>query len=203
MTFVIGLTGGIGSGKTLISDRFATLGVPVIDTDVIARKVVEPGQATLLSLVDTFGKQILSKEGSLDRAVMRKIAFANSENKKLLDSITHPAIGAETFTQIESVDYPYCLVVVPLLKSGSRFESLMQRILIVTANHNTKIRRVQKRSSLLADEVEQIMQTQLSDAQRRQFADDELINDGSKKDAYLKVDKLHKQYLKIAVNSTD
>ena len=203
MTFVVGLTGGIGSGKTLISDRFAKLGVPVIDTDVIARKVVAPGQSTLQSLVNAFDKQILSVDGTLDRNVLRKIAFANAENKKLLDSITHPAIGAEVFKQVAGVTYPYCVVVVPLLQTGSQFTSLMQRILIVTADHQSKIKRVQKRSNLLPDEVERIMQAQSSDAQRRQFADDELENNGSKKDAYQKVDKLHGQYLKLAVASTD
>ena len=203
MTYVVGLSGGIGSGKTLISDQFAKLGVPVIDTDVIARMVVEPGNATLQSLVDTFGKQILSVDGSLNRAAMRKIAFANSENKKLLDSITHPAIGAETFKQVEDVSYPYCLVVIPLLQAGSQFQSLLQRILIVTADHQTKVERVQKRSNLSADEVERIMQTQATDTDRRKFADDELENNGSKKDAYQIVDTLHQQYLKSAAGSTN
>ena len=198
MPYVIGLTGGIGSGKTVVSDHFAELGVPVIDTDVIARVIVEPGQPALNQLAEAFGHQILSKDGYLDRTVLRKIAFSNDTAKATLDSITHPAIGTETLTQIANVTFPYCIVVVPLLTADSQFAALMQRVLVVTADHMSKVKRVQLRSDLTADEVETIMRTQLTDAQRLQFADDVIENNGSISDAHARTEELHKLYQELS-----
>ena len=201
MSYVIGLTGGIGSGKTLVSDRFAELGVPIIDTDLIARTVVEQGQATLKALIDQFGETILLANGHLDRAQLRDIAFASPQAKQALDNITHPAIRQETYQQIESVTRPYCLVVVPLLKANSAFIEFMQRVLVVTANRETKIERVKKRSQLSSEEVVKIMSTQLDDSERLSFADDIINNDSSIESAYQQVDSLHAQYADLAVNS--
>jgi len=177
LSFVVGLTGGIGCGKTVASDHFASLGVPVIDTDVIARQIVEPGSPALAELVEKFGKEILQSDGSLNRGALRTLAFSSAENKAALDSITHPAIRIATFTQIGEADYPYCLVVVPLLNSNSPFSELMDRILVVTADRETKITRVMKRSNLSRDEVLRIMATQLDDSQRLDFSDDVIAND--------------------------
>ena len=198
MSYVVGLTGGIGSGKTVASDHFETIGVPVIDTDVIARKVVEPASPTLLKLVAAFGEEILLDDGNLNRAKLRAKAFSNKETKATLDNITHPAIRQETFHQIENVEHPYCIVVVPLLTADSSFAEFMHRILVVTTEHETKITRVQKRSNLRRDEVERIMATQLSDKQRLAFSDDVIANDGSIKDVKQKVEALHEKYLDLA-----
>ncbi len=198
MTYVIGITGGIGSGKTLVSDRFATLGVPIVDTDVIARIIVEPEQIALLELVKVFGSSILLESGHLDRAQLRKLAFADSASKKQLDDITHPAIRDETFKQIQAVDSPYCLVVVPLLTANSPFGAIMQRVLVVTADKEVKIQRVQQRSELSRNETESIMNTQLNDEQREQFANDIIVNDGTIDETYDAVAQLHKQYLELA-----
>lgn len=204
MTYVIGITGGIGSGKTLVSDHFASLGVPVIDTDVIARYVVEPGQSALDDLVRRFGKSILLASGELDRNKLRELAFADTESKAALDAITHPAIRRETFKQITETDSPYCLVVVPLLTADSPFGGLMKRVLVVTADRDVKIDRVQARSGLDEAQVKSIMQTQLSDKQREEFADDIVANDGTVADAHIAVEKLHQAYLKLAkINSID
>ncbi len=197
-TYVVGLTGGIGSGKTVASDHFAELGVPVIDTDVIARQIVDPGQAALKELTAAFGEKILLSDGHLDRAELRTIAFSSQENKATLDNITHPAIRQETFRQISEVTYPYCVVVVPLLSDNSPFSALMQRILVVTAKRDTKITRVQKRSGLTRDEIERIMATQLSDNKRNEFADDVIANDGTIEDAQRAVKQLHQKYLELA-----
>jgi len=198
MSYVIGLTGGIGSGKTLISDRFSKLGIAIIDTDVIARQIVEPGQPALEQLSQQFGNDILLESGELNRAALRKKAFSNSTNKAKLDGITHPAIRSETTKQIALADTPYCLVVVPLLKKDSPFIEFMQRILVVTTNKETKIARVKKRSNLSRDEIERIMQTQLDDQERLKFANDVIQNDGSIDEAYQHVEELHTRYLDLA-----
>ena len=198
MTFVIGLTGGIGSGKTVASDHFATLGVPIIDTDVIARTIVEHGQPALLSLVDFFGETILQSDGSLDRGELRKLAFANEKNKQKLDSITHPAIRSEMFKQISQTASPYCIAVIPLLTADSVFSESLQRILVVTTELETKIKRVMKRSNLSREEVMRIMATQLSDEERLSFADDVITNDGSIEDVHDDVKKLHELYLSFS-----
>ena len=198
MTYIIGLTGGIGSGKTVVSDHFSSLGVPIIDTDVIARLIVEPGQPALLQLVNAFGKNILLESGHLDRVQLRKLAFADDLSKAKLDTITHPAIKQETFKQIQTADYPYCIVVVPLLDAESTFLSLVKRVLVVTANRQVKIKRVEKRSGLRPDEVTRIMGTQLNDQQRELLADDIIANDGSIEDAHKITVKLHQQYLTMA-----
>lgn len=199
MTFVIGLTGGIGSGKTVVSDYFLEIGASVIDTDVIARTVVEPNQPALIELVKVFGERILLESGELDRSALRTIAFSNKENKAHLDAITHPAIRVETFKQINATEYPYCIVVVPLLSPNSEFAQLMQRTLVVTANHDTKVARVMKRNSMSRQEVERIMSTQLSDAERLAFADDVIANDGTIEDARQHAEALHQNYLDLSL----
>jgi len=198
MTYVIGLTGGIGSGKTLISDHFSKLQVPIIDTDVIARQVVEPGEKALNDLVDQFGTVILQNNGQLDRSQLRNIAFSNDENKAILDAITHPAIRQEAINQINNTKQAYCLVVVPLLSQASPFTAFMHRILVVTADRATKIERVKVRSNLTESEITRIMSTQLDDKDRLRFADDVINNDGSIGYAHSQVESLHAQYLDLA-----
>ena len=198
MGFVVGLTGGIGSGKTVVSDHFASLGVPVVDTDVIAREIVEPGQAALAALVEEFGQQILTEDGALDRAAMREIAFSSDRNKSRLDAITHPAIRKKTFADIQTADYPYCIVVIPLLTAESAFTALLDRVVSVTVDRETRIQRVQKRSGLSREEVERIMATQLSDEERLAFSDDVISNDGSISDAHRRVEELHQLYFELS-----
>lgn len=195
---VIGLTGGIGSGKTVASDHFASLGVDVIDTDVIARQVVEPGSEVLKQLSQEFGGSVLNTDGSLNRAVLRKLAFANKDKKSKLDAITHPAIREETTRQIQNSRSDYCIVVVPLLTKESPFLSGMQRVIVVTAHRHTKIERVKVRSNLSDSEVEGIMLSQLSDEQRLEFADDVIENNTSIEYVHKEVEKLHTRYLKLS-----
>ncbi|NND80858.1 MAG: dephospho-CoA kinase [Gammaproteobacteria bacterium] len=201
MPFVVGLTGGIGSGKTVVSDYFAGLGVPVIDTDVIAREVVAPGQPALTQMVQTFGEQILQEDGSLNRDVMRTLAFSDADNKRKLDAITHPAIRAACLRQIAAVTYPYCVVVVPLLVADTDFSALMQRILVVTADTQTRVERVMQRSDLTREQVMAIMQSQIDDQQRLAFADDVIRNDGSIADAQAAAENLHQQYLLFSLEA--
>ncbi|GHA05970.1 dephospho-CoA kinase [Arenicella chitinivorans] len=198
MSFIVGLTGGIGCGKTVISDYLGGLGVPVIDTDVIAREVVRPGQPALEELVKEFGAQILLHNGELNRDKLRGIAFSSQRNKQKLDGITHPAIRRECEQQIKQIDSAYGLVVVPLLTASSPFLKLMQRVLVVTAERKLRIQRVQTRSSLTREQVEAIMATQISDEQRLEFADDVIANNGTIQEAQRAAQRLHETYLNLA-----
>ncbi|MEO0367772.1 MAG: dephospho-CoA kinase [Pseudomonadota bacterium] len=198
--YIVGLTGGIGSGKTVASDYFAEIGVPVIDTDIIARQVVEPGQPALVSLVAEFGEQILLDDGNLDRDAMRKLAFSSLENKAKLDAITHPAIRVETARQLAAVTYPYCIVVIPLLTADSAFQAFIQRVLIVSANEEVRIARVMKRNGLPREAVVKIIESQLSDEQRAAFADDVIVNETDIAHVQKQVDLLHQEYLKLSLD---
>ncbi len=198
-SFIVGLTGGIGSGKTVCSDHFDALGVPVIDTDIIAREIVEPGQPALQQLVDAFGRSILNQDQTLDRSALRKIAFASAEAKLKLDQITHPAIYDLTISKVSEVTFPYCVLVIPLLNSDSAYLDFLRRVLVVTAARETKIERVKKRSKLSRDEVVRIMETQLSDGDRLKIADDIIENDASLAEAQQQVEVLHKKYLELGL----
>lgn len=198
MTFVVGLTGGIGSGKTLISDRLSELGTPIIDTDVVAREVVRPGQPALLALVDTFGDQILQPDGKLNRDRLRELAFSCAENKRALDHITHPAIRSATKQQIAMASYPFCLVVIPLLTPDSKFRPSLHRILTVSAKQDVRVERVMKRNQWSREHVLKIMRTQLSDKERESFADDIIDNSGNKDNALTQADQYHQKYLELA-----
>ena len=200
MTLVVGLTGGIGSGKTLVSDRLGELGVPIIDTDVIARNIVEPGQPTLENLVAEFGDQILLDSGELNRDALRKIAFSSKGNKQKLDGITHPAIRETTVHQVLEATHSYCVVVIPLLTKDSAFAQFLDRILTVSTLRETRIGRVMKRNSFTREQVLKIMHTQLNDAEREAFADDVLHNNGSKRATIELTNKLHHSYLALATN---
>ena len=196
---IVGLTGGIGSGKTVVSDHFIKLGSPVIDTDIIAREIVEPGQPALIDLCDAFGGSILDDSGALDRGALRTIAFSKPENKKLLDSITHPAIRESVRNAIQQVSSAYCIVVIPLLTKESAFIELINRIAVVTADHETKIQRVMQRSQLSREETVAIMNAQISDQERLEMADDVINNDASIAEVQGTVELLHEQYLQIAM----
>lgn len=198
MSYIVGLTGGIGSGKTVASDHFASLGVPIIDTDVIARQVVEPNTPVLNQLVHEFGEQILKKSGELDRAELRKIAFSDRQNKKRLDDITHPAIQTEAKQQISEITAPYCILVIPLLNPDSSFTVLLDRILVVTADREIKIARVMKRNQISRDQVIAIMQNQITDEERLDFSDDVIENNETLEHVHDEVGKLHKYYLNLS-----
>jgi dephospho-CoA kinase len=198
MGFIVGLTGGIGCGKTVVSDYLSDLGVPIIDTDVIAREVVQPGQPALISLVSEFGESILLDNGELNRDKLRGIAFSSKRNKQKLDAITHPAIRIACEDQIKQVEHVYAIVVVPLLTDHSPFLKVMQRVLVITAERKLRIQRVQKRSGLTREQIEAIMATQISDEQRLEFADDVIANNGTIQEAQRAAQRLHESYLLLA-----
>lgn len=195
----IGLTGGIGSGKTTVSTRFEELGAPVIDTDVLARKVVEPGEPALAGLVEAFGREILLADGRLDRARLREIAFGDASAKELVESILHPAIGARVDARVKALGKegaPYCVIVVPLLVETD-FQQRVDRVLTVEAPRERRIRWVMARTGMSRSQVERIMDAQATPEQRRRVAQDVLDNDGTQAELREKVDRLHAKYLVV------
>jgi dephospho-CoA kinase len=193
----IGLTGGIGSGKTVVSDRLAELGIPVIDTDVLAREVVEPGEPTLDRLAEMFGNDILQADGRLDRERLRALVFSNPGAKKRLESIMHPAIRDKLQKRAETLESPYCVIVVPLLVE-TNFQEMVDRVLVVDAPREQRIRWVMERNGMTRSNVEQIMESQASSEERARVADDIIDNDGTLEELRRKVDRLHAEYLAAA-----
>jgi dephospho-CoA kinase len=191
--FVVVLTGGIGSGKTAVSDRFGQLGVPVVDTDIIAREIVEPGQPALQKIIEVFGKHILNKAGELDRKAMRELVFSDSASKSQLEQILHPAIRAEAMHQVQLSRAPYCIVVVPLLAESGSFQ-WTDRVLVVDVDESTQIRRVMTRDQINSSQANAILKAQASRQQRIEIADDIIENSGKVEDLEKSILTLHVKY---------
>lgn len=176
MSYVIGLTGGIGSGKSTIANMFADLGVPIIDADIISRDVVAKGTPLLTQIAEHFGSQILTPTGELDRAQLRQRIFANEEDKKWLNGLLHPAIREEMLRQLQIQTAPYVLFVVPLLIEN-KLTSLCDRVLVVDVAPETQIARAALRDSNNPQQIQRIMASQISQQERLQWADDIINND--------------------------
>lgn len=196
MTYIVGLTGGIGSGKTAVSDRFAALGITVVDADVCARTVVEPGKPALQSITDHFGKEVLNPDGSLDRARLRQIVFADEPQRKWLEAQLHPLIFEEMWNQLQAATSPYAILVSPLLVEAGQ-NALCQRVLVVDTPEDVQLARAIERDANSAEQIKAIMATQASRETRRQQADDLIVNDGSLEKLFQQVDNLHHHYLGI------
>ena len=176
----IGLTGGIGSGKSVVAKAFMALGVPVLCTDAIARELVEPGQPALAEIVARFGAQALRPDGSLDRAAMRRWVFSDAERRQALEAILHPRIRAEVGARLAELSAPYAVVDIPLLaESGAAYRPLLERVLVVDCPADVRRQRVALRDGISADQVDAMMAAQADDAARRAIADDVLVNTGS------------------------
>ena len=197
MAFAVGLTGGIGSGKTTISDLFAELGVDVIDTDEIARELSQKGQAAARQIEQRFGPEVLASDGSLDRDRLRELVFSEPQARKALQSILHPLIRAEVKRRLNASDKPYALVVVPLLVE-SRGYDFADRVLVVDCTEEQQIARVMQRSGLPRDQVKAIMATQATRTERLAAADDVINNGGALGALRSQVEKLHRQYLMLS-----
>jgi dephospho-CoA kinase len=195
MVFVVGLTGGIGSGKTAVSDRFANLGVTIADADVAARTVVEPGTPALKQIVEHFGQDILNEEGMLDRAALRRIVFKDPQQRKLLESITVPAILKELREILDTATSDYAIL---MLSSGSGQSPWIHRNLVVDVTAEVQLDRVMTRDDNSEEDVRAIMATQPSREQRLAYADDVVRNDSSLAALDKAVDSLHQQYLNLA-----
>jgi len=194
----IGLTGGIGSGKSEVAEIFNQLGVPVIDADVIAHQLVEPGTEALSEITTAFGETILSSEGTLDRAKLAGIVFNKPDMKQQLETIIHPRVREQIKAYKDAhKNEPYIMVVIPLLlESGQR--DLVDRVLVVNAAETVRIQRVQARDGRREEQIRSIIRNQADDAQRRAAADDSIDNSGSLDDLLISVRKLHQQYISLA-----
>ncbi len=176
--FRIGLTGGIASGKSTVANMFAELGVPVIDTDVIAREVVQPGEPALDEIRQRFGDSIIDGAGNLDRSSLRKKVFSNDNARRDLESILHPRIGAEVVRQAENAGGPYQLIVVPLL-TGSPLKRFLDRVLVVDCDEETQLQRLLARDTETVEQAQRMLAAQASRQERLAIADDVIRNDQS------------------------
>lgn len=201
MSFIVGLTGGIGSGKSTAAVIFASLGVAVVDTDVIARELTAAGGAAIAEIAAAFGAGVLLTDGSLDRSAMRRLAFSDQSAKRRLESILHPMIRRESEARcLAAADShsPYALLVVPLLVESGTFRRVVDRLLVVDCEETVQIARVMARNALSADEARAIMATQASRADRLAVADDVLTNNASCENLSAQVALLHPLYLELA-----
>lgn len=197
--FAVGLTGGIGSGKTTVADLFATQGIVIVDTDVIAHRITAPGGAAMPLIEQAFGSGFIASDGSLDRAKMRALVFSDDAAKARLEAITHPLIRAETERERGTATGPYVVIVVPLLVESGTWKTRVDRVLVVDCSTETQIERVMRRNAFSREQVLAIMARQASREARLAAADDIIVND----DAPLalleqEVRRLHRYYLALA-----
>ncbi|HDU4033326.1 TPA: dephospho-CoA kinase [Klebsiella aerogenes] len=197
MGYTVALTGGIGSGKSTVADEFAHLGVTVIDADIIARQVVEPGTPALLAIAERFGPQMINDDGSLNRRRLRERIFAHSEDKAWLNALLHPLIQQETRRQMQASTSPYLLWVVPLLVEN-RLTDKADRILVVDVPKETQIERTIRRDGVSREHAEHILAAQATREQRLAAADDVIENMGSADAVASHVTRLHDKYLMLA-----
>ncbi|WP_091909956.1 dephospho-CoA kinase [Chitinasiproducens palmae] len=197
--FKVGLTGGIGSGKTVVSDRLGVLGASIVDADRIAHLITAPGGAAIPAIERTFGSTFIAADGSLNRAAMRERVFAQPQERAKLEAITHPLIHEAITAAAEGATGPYVVFVVPLLVESGRWRARVDRILVVDCDEREQIARVVTRSGLSPEQVERIMATQATRAARLSSADDVLRNqDKTLSELFDEIDALHRRYLALA-----
>jgi dephospho-CoA kinase len=197
----IGLTGGIASGKSTVADMFADLGVPVIDTDVISREVVAPGEPALAEIREAFGPGVIAADGTLDRAAMRSLVFGDSAARRRLEAILHPKIGKVTREQADAAEGAYQIIVVPLLVE-SPLRGFVDRVLVVDCDEDTQVTRLLARDTETEEQARRILAAQSSRAERLAIADDVISNDGNLDAVREQVRVLHRRYL-VLVSRTD
>ena len=199
-TLVVGLTGGIGSGKSAASDWFAQQGIDIIDADVIAHEVVVKGSSTLRKIQRKFGDWVLNADGDMDRAAVRTHVFTYPDALIELEAITHPAIREAAKLQLAESTSPYVVLSAPLLIEAAEagLANLCQRILVMDATENTQLVRASQRDALSVQKINAIMVNQLSREERNRHADDVVLNESDLAALYLQLEPLHQDYLKLA-----
>ena len=197
---IVALTGGIGSGKSTVSEIFKSKNVPIIDTDIIAREIVQPNKPAYLKIIETFGQEILSKDKQINRQVLRNLIFSSSDKRVELEKILHPIIWQEVKSRLNELSSPYCIVVVPLLieNLSQITEVAFNRILVIDVAEDEQIRRCLKRDHSDLNEIKSIIKTQVSRQERLDAADDVILNSNDLKSLTKNVEKLHQQYLKLS-----
>ncbi|MBA6264173.1 MAG: dephospho-CoA kinase [Colwellia sp.] len=197
---VIGLTGGIGSGKTTIANFFRDLGVDIVDADIAARTVVEPGSIALAKISQHFGLQFIQPDGTLNRSLLRSQIFSNEQDKHWLNNLLHPLIRQTMLEEIQQSQSPYCLLVAPLLIENN-LQSLVARILVIDIKESEQVKRAASRDPSSIDEIKRIMASQISREKRLTYADD-IINNSQSDLSIIKNDviKLDLKYRNLASN---
>lgn len=193
----VGLTGGIASGKSLVSSAFERMGVTVIDADVVAREVVEPGQPALAEIIERFGPDIVDEDGRLKRRKLRHIVFNDAEARAALESITHPRIRAALARQRDAAESDYCILVIPLLVKSSMLD-LVDRVLVIDAPEQVQLDRLTSRDDIDEDLARKMIAAQDARSARLAMADDVLVNTGPRKDIADLAAALHAGYLRLA-----
>ncbi len=202
MNYLVGLTGGIGSGKSTVADIFAALGVRIVDTDVISHQLTQTGGAAIPALRNAFGADIIDAQGALNRSKMREIVFNDPAKKKQLEAILHPLIFAQTRQQAASpTAAPYTLVVVPLLFESGRYANWLQRVITVDCPEESQIARTMQRSKLDESAVRAIMAQQFSREERLALSDEIILNNGSLGDLKMQIVGMHRRLSELATES--
>jgi dephospho-CoA kinase len=198
MPFCIGLTGGIGSGKSSAARLFQDLGAGVVDVDDISHALTQPGGAAIPEILRQFGANFIAADGSLDRVRMRELVFNDPQAKHRLEAILHPLIGKQARDRIARAEQPYVLLVVPLLLERNAYQDRVQRVVVVDCSEQTQIERTMRRSNLPESAVRAIMAAQLSRADRLAKADDILHNEQGEDHLQKQIATLHQHYLNLA-----
>lgn len=197
MSIVIGLTGGIGSGKTTVANLFAdNYGIDIIDADIVAREVVEPNTVGLNAIIEKLGADILLEDGTLNRAKLREAIFSQPELKQWLNELLHPLIREKMLHDINLSKSPYCLLVVPLMVENN-LQTLTNRLLVVDVDEQTQIERTQQRDNVSIEQIKNILASQATRQQRLDAADDVITNFSDSPALTLQIAQLHRQYLKM------
>lgn len=198
MPYCVGLTGGIGSGKSTAAEMFGKLGAAVVDTDAISHELTAPSGAAMAAIREQFGPEFMAADGSLDRGRMRGLVFRDAAAKKILEAILHPVIRVVSRTRVAAANAPYVILMVPLLLETGACLDLVRRVLVVDCSEQRQVERAAQRGALPVEEVRRIMASQLARAARIERADDVLDNDGGIEALRLQVEKLHARYLTAA-----
>lgn len=198
MTFVVGLTGGIGCGKSSASQIFSDLGIGVVDTDVISRELTQSGGSAIRIIRNTFGDACITADGALDRTKMRNLIFSGSDARLKLEKILHPLILEETILQVQHISSPYIIIAIPLLFETNGYDNIVQRTLVVDCDEQQQLLRTMARSHLSEEKVRAIMATQLSREVRLKKADDIIINNQDLDNLRMQVLQLHHKYLMLS-----
>jgi len=197
MIWTVGLTGGIASGKSAASAMFEALGVPVLDADQTARDVVEPGTPGLARIIETFGNEVLTADGQLDRAKLRAIVFKDNDKRQALEAIVHPAVRVAMQAWRESLDTDYCILAIPLLVE-SGLNRMTDRVLVIDVAPDTQRRRLIERDGIDAALAERMIQSQVGREERLAAADDVVDNNGSLAALQSQIDTLHRRYVALS-----
>ena len=198
--YIVGMTGGIGSGKSEAAKCFAELGVPVVDVDIISHELTRAGQPVLQEIVQVFGREILNSDESLNRAALRQKIFEDTGARKSLENILHPAIYNQAIAALQkNASAPYQILAIPLLFENQRYLNIINRSLVIDSTPEMQISRASQRDGLSKAAIQQIIDVQMPRAQRNAMADDIILNQGSVQALKEKIKQLHQQYMNACV----